>query len=73
MLNQSTLEAIFAYIESYIAEHNYAPNYREIGFMYDLSTSQVKRHLLELRRQGKIDFSYNVARSIHVIEGKYHA
>lgn len=39
-------EEIYNYIKSYIAEHGYAPSYREIGTAVNLkSTSSVYAHM----------------------------
>src|SRR5688572_24323593 len=56
---------ILAYITDYIAEHNYAPSYREIGHHFALSsTATVAEHIESLKQKGYLNHEENLARSI---------
>lgn len=51
--NMTKKEEIYNYIKSYIAEHGYAPSYREIGTAVNLkSTSSVYAHMQGLFAEG---------------------
>jgi repressor LexA len=58
---------ILAYITDYIAEHNYAPSYREIGQYFGLSsTATIAEHVESLKTKGYLSHEENLARSIQV-------
>ncbi|HSI20753.1 MAG TPA: transcriptional repressor LexA [Verrucomicrobiae bacterium] len=58
---------ILAFITDYIAEHNYAPSYREIGHYFDLSsTATIAEHVESLKQKGYLSHEENLARSIQV-------
>src|SRR5688572_22586514 len=58
---------ILAYITDYIAEHNYAPSYREIGHHFGLSsTATIAEHIESLKQKGYLSHEENLARSIQV-------
>jgi repressor LexA len=58
---------ILAYITDYIAEHNYAPSYREIGQHFGLSsTATIAEHVESLKAKGYLSHEENLARSIQV-------
>ena len=52
-VNMTKKEEIYKYIKAYIAEHGYAPSYREIGTAVGLkSTSSVYAHMQDLFAEG---------------------
>jgi repressor LexA len=58
---------ILAYITDYIADHAYAPSYREIGQHFGLSsTATVAEHVESLKAKGYLSHEENLARSIQV-------
>jgi repressor LexA len=62
-------EAIYQYLVDYIAEHGYAPVYREIAAGCDIpSLNAVRAHLVRLDELGRIQWSPGVTRGI-VLKG----
>jgi repressor LexA len=58
---------ILEYITAYIADHNYAPSYREIGQHFGLSsTATIAEHIESLKQKGYLSHEENLARSIQV-------
>jgi repressor LexA len=56
-------------VQTYIDEHGYAPTYREVMDLADISsTSVVGKHLVRLQSAGKIRFDRNVSRSIVLLK-----
>lgn len=56
------------YIRSYSVEHGYAPSVRDIGDQMEMSPSLVWHHLRVLEREGLIERSPRVARSMRLVE-----
>lgn len=57
------------FIRDYVDEHGYAPSVREIMAGADLSSPHaVRRHLVTLQEEGKIQVTPNIARGIRVLE-----
>lgn len=62
-------ELVMAFIKSYVAEHGYPPNYREIAKGTGLrSNAGVAHHLEALIREGRIRREPMAARAITVVE-----
>lgn len=58
---------ILEYLTSFIAKHNFAPSYREIGQHFGLSsTATIAEHIESLRNKGYLDHEENLARSISI-------
>jgi len=58
---------ILQYITGHIAEHGYAPSYREIGKHFGLSsTATIAEHIESLKAKGYLSHEENLARSIQV-------
>jgi len=56
---------ILEYVTTYIAEHNFAPSYREIGQHFGLSsTATIAEHIEALKAKGYLLHEENLARSI---------
>ncbi|MCC2631532.1 MAG: LexA repressor, repressor LexA [Patescibacteria group bacterium] len=56
---------ILEYVTEYIAAHNYAPSYREIGHHFGLSsTATIAEHIESLKQKGYLSHEENLARSI---------
>ena len=56
---------ILEYVTQHIAEHNYAPSYREIGAHFGLSsTATIAEHIETLKNKGYLTMIENSARSI---------
>ena len=59
---------ILAFIDTYIKEHGYSPNMREIGDAVGISsTSHVSYWIDRLIEQGKLTKTENIARSVRVV------
>jgi repressor LexA len=65
---------ILTFLETYSAEHGYAPSFEEIAeeFSYN-SLATVHEHLSNLERKGYIRRSYNESRSIEVLQSEVFA
>lgn len=66
-------EEIYNYIKAYIAEHGYAPSYREIGTAVGLrSTSSVYAHMQDLFAEGilKTEAEEGTPRAFRIAEKK---
>lgn len=63
----ATTEAVFTFIEGYIAKEGIAPSQREIAEACYLAPSAVPRHLDRLEAWGRIARLPNKARSIRLI------
>ncbi len=56
---------ILDYVTRHIAEHNYAPSYREIGEHFGLSsTATIAEHIESLKSKGYLSHEENLARSL---------
>lgn len=59
---------ILEYIRRYIADHDYAPSYREIGEYFNLrSTATIAEHVESLKEKGYLANEERAARSITLI------
>ena len=66
-------EEIYKYIKAYIAEHGYAPSYREIGTAVGLkSTSSVYAHMQDLFAEGilRTEAEEGTPRAFRIAESK---
>lgn len=71
--NMTKKEEIYNYIKAYIAEHGYAPSYREIGTAVGLkSTSSVYAHMQDLFAVGilKTEAEEGTPRAFRIAEKK---
>lgn len=71
--NMTKKEEIYNYIKAYIAEHGYAPSYREIGTAVGLkSTSSVYAHMQDLFAVGilKTEAEEGTPRTFRIAEKK---
>jgi len=59
---------ILAFIEAYIAEHEYSPSVREIAAAEHLHTSTIAYQLTELEAAGLITRGERIARSLRVVK-----
>lgn len=66
-MQTATTEAVFTFIEQYIAQEGIAPSQREIAEACYLAPSAVLRHLDRLEAWGRIVRLPNKARSIRLI------
>jgi SOS-response transcriptional repressor LexA len=62
-------ERIFAYVADYIAQHGYAPTYREIASGCAIpSLNSVRGHLARLDQAGRLKWTPGVSRGIALVE-----
>jgi repressor LexA len=60
-------EKILAFVEAFIEEHGYSPNFREIGYAVGInSTSHVAYWIDKLVADGKLTKAPNISRSVRV-------
>jgi repressor LexA len=58
---------ILDFIKEFIAEHGYAPSYREIANYFEFSSvATVAEHIYSLKNKGYLDCEENMARSIQL-------
>lgn len=59
---------VLRFIESFIAEHGYAPSVREIGSHLNIrSPNGLKYHLDALRKRGLITWEKGLSRTLQVV------
>jgi len=63
-LGEEKAEAVFAFLQQYIADVGIAPTTREIGEAVGTSPNQVGRYLRRLDEQGRIQLLPGVTRGI---------
>lgn len=57
------------YIRSYLSENGYPPSYREIASAIGVkSTRSVVRYLIQLKDEGKVDWSPSGHRTLHLMD-----
>ena len=62
-----TRSDMLEFIETFIDENGYSPNYREIGNQLGFAPSVVKYHLERLERQGKVTRVPGRARTLRIL------
>ena len=62
-----TLETVYTFLESFIAEHGYSPSLREISARCYIGRSTVIHYLDRLEAQGRLSREEGKARSIVLI------
>jgi SOS-response transcriptional repressor LexA len=65
---QDILEAIYAFIQAYIAEHGFSPSIREIADACFLSIAATARYLDKLEGAGRISRLHGQPRTIRLFK-----
>lgn len=60
---------LLALIQSFTAQHGYAPSLRNLAAEAGLAPNTVRKYLRRMRLEGLIDFSPGIPRTIHRPQG----
>lgn len=61
-------KSILCFIEDFLERHGYSPNFREIAWEFNCSTSTVHKVLHALKDEGLVDFEDGKYRTIKIIK-----
>jgi hypothetical protein len=66
-MHADTVEAVYNFVQHFIEERHYSPNYRQIAVGCHIAVSTVARYLDHLQAQERIEYEPGMARSIRLV------